>query len=301
MRRVAVLMSTAESDPEALPRMNALRQGLQAHGWTEGRNIQIIHRWFANDLERAKVYATELVGLAPDVIVAHTAPAVIAASQYTRVIPIIFVQVADPVGRGIVDNMARPSGNVTGFINLESSIGGKWLQLLKEVAPVVARVAVVFNPKMTPDVVYLSTIRSLAPQVGAKVIALPVHDATEIESAVSTFAREPNGGLLVLPDITTNVHRALIIAQAARYRLPAVYSYRYFATGGGLIAYGADTTDLFRGAASYVDRTLRGAKPSELPVQAPTKYELVVNLKTARTLGLTVSPSLLARADEIIE
>ena len=302
MRRIGVLMAYAESDPEAQARVAAFREGLQKLGWTEGRNIRIDTRWAAADAEAMQRFAKELVALQPDLILSPTTPTTAALLQQTRTIPIIFANVADPVGSGFVASFPRPGGNVTGFTILEPTMAGKWLELLKEIAPRVNRVAFLFNPATAPYAeYYLNPFKAAAASFGVEAIVAPVRDTSELESVVAAQAREPNGGLIVMPDSFLVTHRAEITSLAARYRLPAVYPFRYFTELGGLLSYGSDLTDNYRRAATYADRILKGAKPSELPVQAPVKFELVINLKTAKALGLDVPPSLLARADEVIE
>jgi len=302
MRRIGVLIAFAENDPQGQAIIAALRRGLQELGWTEGRNIRIEYRFAGGNIERMRVYAAELVDLAPEVILVHSNPFLAALRQTNRVIPTVFAQVADPVGSGFVESMARPGGNITGFSNYESEIGGKWLDALKEIAPRVTRAAVLLHPETTANVAYLRAAEAAARSSGVTVTAAGVYDAAEIERAVTAFAAEPNGGLIVLPHPVTSVNRDLIAALAARHRLPAVWPFRFFiATNGGLVSYGIDVTDLFRRATVYVDRILRGARPGELPVQLPTKFELVINLKTAKALGLEVPGTLLARADEVIE
>ena len=301
VRRVGVLMGTVEGDPEGQRYIKAFQQGLQALGWAPGRNVQIEYRWCGSDTDRIQTYAAELVGLKPDVILAQTSLITAPLQRETRTIPIIFTQVNDPVETGIVASMAHPGGNITGFTSFELTVGGKWLQILKEIAPSVTRVAVILNPVQSPQIAILHAIEAVAPSVGVPVTVAGVHDAAEIERVISAFARELNGGLIVLPNPVTIVNRELIIALADRYRLPAVYAYRYFITDGGLMSYGVDLADLYRRAAGYVDRILKGDKPADLPVQAPTKYDHVINLRTAKALGLTVPPQLLARADEVIE
>ena len=302
VRRIGVLMGFLESDPEAQARVAAFREGLQKLGWTEGRNVQIDTRWAALDAQAMQRFAKELVGLQPDVILAHTTPATLAAQQETRTIPIVFVQVADPVGSGLVASFSRPAANVTGFTTVEPTMGGKWLEVLKEVAPRVARVASVFNPATAPySEHYLNSFKAAAASFGVEAIVARVHDATTLESAISAQAREPNGGLIVLPDLSMANYRDAIIALAARHRVPAIYPFRYFAASGGLLSYGSDPLDQVARAATYADRILKGTSPSELPVQAPVKFELVINPKTAKALGLEIPPTLLARADEVIE
>jgi len=296
VRRIGVLMGFLESDPEAQARVAAFREGLQKLGWTEGRNVQIDTRWAALDAQAMQRFAKELVGLQPDVILAHTTPATLAAQQETRTIPIVFVQVADPVGSGLVASFSRPAANVTGFTTVEPTMGGKWLEVLKEVAPRVARVASVFNPATAPySEHYLNSFKAAAASFGVEAIVARVHDATTLESAISAQAREPNGGLIVLPDLSMANYRDAIIALAARHRVPAIYPFRYFAASGGLLSYGSDPLDQVARAATYADRILKGTSPSELPVQAPVKFELVINLKTAKALGLDV-PWIPARA-----
>jgi putative ABC transport system substrate-binding protein len=302
VRRIGVLMGIAESDAEARSRATAFQQGLQELGWTEGRNVRIDYRWAADDSERIRGYAAELVALAPDLIVASTTPVVTVLQHATRTIPIVFLQVTDPVGAGIVASLARPGGNITGFITFEFSMGGKWLETLSLIAPRIKRVAMIFNPGTAPfSDSFIRVVKAAAPKFAVEAVATPVHDVAELESAIGAFADKPDGGLVVLPDVFNTTNRETIVALAARHRLPAVYPFRYFAASGGLISDGVDTTDLFLRSVSYVDRILKGAKAAELPVQAPSKFELVINLKTAMALGLTVPQSLLARADEVIE
>jgi putative ABC transport system substrate-binding protein len=301
MRRIGVRMNLASDDAEGQARLAAFHQGLQQLGWTVGRNVQIDYRWGAGDADRIRKFAAELIALAPDVILSAGSPSVAALQQATRTVPIVFATVVDPVSSGFVDTLARPGGNITGFTLFEYSISGKWLQLLKEIAPRMTRAAVIRDPALTAGGGQLGVIQAVAPSVGAEVTPVNVRDAGEIERAITAFALSPNGGLVVTGSTLAGVHRDLIIALAARHQLPAVYAQRYFVTGGGLISYGPDSIDPYRRAASYVDRILKGEKPAGLPVQAPTKYELVINLKAAKALGLTVPDSLLARADEVIE
>ena len=302
MRRIGVLMAFAESDPQAQAWIAAFREGLQKLGWTEGRNIRIDTRWGALDAESRQRFAKELVALQPDLILSPTTATTAALLQQTRTIPIVFVQVADPVGSGFVASFPRPGGNVTGFTNLESSLGGKWLELLKEIAPRVVRVAMLFNPATAPYAEnFLNTFKAAAASFAVEAIAAPVRDTSEFESVIAAQARVPNGGLIVMPSPFTAVHRAEITSLAARHRLPAVYPFRFFAELGGLLSYGSDILDNYRRAATYADRILKGAKPSELAVQAPVKFELVINLKTAKALGLDVPLHLQQRADEVIE
>jgi putative tryptophan/tyrosine transport system substrate-binding protein len=300
-RRVGVLMGLTADDAEAQDRIAAFEQGLLQSGWTNGRNLQIDYRRGAGDTNSTRRYADELVALAPDVILASGGTAMGALLQATRTIPIVFTQTPDPVAAGFVASLARPGGNATGFTTSEYGISGKWLELLKEIAPSVTRAAVLRNPTIPAGIGQFASIQSVAPLFGVELSPVDVRDAGEIERDVTAFAHGSNSGLIVTSSASAAVHRELIIKLAARYRLPAVYSYRYFATSGGLISYGPDPVDQWRRAAGYVDRILRGEKPADLPVQTPTKYELAINLKTAKTLGLTVPPSLLARADEVIE
>jgi putative ABC transport system substrate-binding protein len=302
MRRIGVLTSGADADdPDGRARSAAFLQGLQQLGWTDGRNIRIDYRWGAGDADNMRKYAAELVSLVPDVILASGTATVAPLLQETRTVPIVFVQVADPVGAGFVDSLAKPGGNATGFVLFEYGISGKWLEMLKDIAPTMRRAAVIRDPALSAGTGQFGAIQSVAPSVGVEVSPLNVRDAGEIERAVVAFARSSDGGLIVTASALSVVHRDLIIALAARHRLPAVYYRRIFATAGGLISYGPDVTDQNRRAAGYVDRILKGEKPADLPVQAPTKYELVINLKTAKALGLEIPPMLLARADEVIE
>jgi putative ABC transport system substrate-binding protein len=299
VRRIGVLMNLAADDPEGQARLTAFAQGLQQLGWTDGRNVRIDYRWAAGDAAAFHRYAEELLALAPDIILASATPSVQALQKVTRTVPIVFALVADPVGAGIVESLARPGGNTTGFTPMEYGISAKWLELLKEIAPRVTRVAVLRD--LTIGLGQLGAIQAVAPLFGVELRAGGLRDAGEIERTVTAFAGSSNAGLIVTASTSGAVHRDLITMLAARYRLPAVYSFRYYVTGGGLISYGANTFDIHRRAASYVDRILKGEKPADLPVQTPTKYELVINLKTARALGLEIPPTLLARADEVIE
>lgn len=301
MRRIGVLTGLAESDPDVKAWLTAFEQGLQKLGWSQGRNLRIDYRWAGNDEPRLRSYAAELVGAAPDVLFAAATPALVALNRETRSVPIVFVQVADPVKLGFVATLARPGGNITGFTTFEYSIGGKWLELLKDTAPGTTRVAVIFDPRNPTQAQYVQGIEASAPSFGVHLILAPVRDAAELERAIDAFAQEPNGGLIVAPNIVTILHRDLIIALAARHRLPAVYPYRVFTTGGGFMSYGIDLDDTYRRAASYVDLILKGAKPGDLPVQLSSKFELVINLKTAKALGLTIPEPFLQRADEVIE
>jgi ABC-type uncharacterized transport system substrate-binding protein len=301
MRRVGVLIPRPTNDPASLTRMLAFQQGLQRLGWTEGRNVRIETQWAGGSAEAIRKHSAELAELAPDVVLAHGGATVGPLLMATSVVPIVFVSVTDPVGAGFVDNLARPGGNATGFILFEYTLSGKWPELLKQIAPGVKRVAVLRDPAMGAGPGQFGVIQALAPSLGVEVTPVNVRDASEIERAVAAFARFSNGGLIVTGSALTAVHRDLIVSLAARHKLPAVYFERPFVIGGGLISYGPDIVDQYRRAAGYVDRILKGEKPADLPVQAPTKYELVINLKTASALGLEVPPTLLARADEVIE
>src|SRR6516162_6230320 len=301
VRLIGVLMNYAETDPVSHFLLAAFAQGLQQLGWTIGQNVKVDYRWGGGDAEARRKHAAELVALAPDVILAHSSAALAPLLQVTRTVPIVFTIVADPVGAGYVDSLARPGGNVTGFAWAEYSIGGKWLEMLKEIAPRVTRAAVLRDAALAVGTGQFGAIQSVAPSFGVELTPVGVRGAEEIERGITTFAQGTNSGLIMTGSTGALFHRGLIVRLAARHRLPAVYFGRYFVTGGGLISYAPDYIDLFRRPASYVDRILKGEKPSELPVQNPTKYELVINLKTARTLGLTVPPTLLARADEVIE
>ncbi len=303
MRRIGMLMPLAATLASMKLEVAAFVRQLQDLGWTEGRNLQIDYRFAAGDAEQMQVFARELVALQPDVICGRSTPVMAALLKQTRTIPIVFALVSDPVGDHFVESLARPGGNVTGFTNAELSLAGKWLELLKEIAPDIKRVAFIFDPKLAPGggSYYTRLVEAAAPSLGVVAIASPAHDAVEIEHSISEFVREPNGGLLVLPDGTTNTHRGLIIALAARHGVPAIYTFPDLVMDGGLMSYGVDVVDIFRRAAVYVDRILKGAKPAELPVQLPTKYQLVINLKTAKALGLNVSSQLQQRADEVIE
>jgi len=303
IRRIGLLIPFAESDVEAQAQIAAFHEALRTLGWNEGRNVRIDYRWAAQDTARIRAFAKELIELQPDVILARTTPVTAALQKETRTIPIVFAVVSDPVGDGIVASLARPGGNVTGFTNVDASLGSRWLQLLKEIAPRIRRVAFMFDPKMAPGggAYYRRLIEGAAPSIGVQVIETAVHDAADIKRAIDAFTREPNGGLIVLPDVTNVNHRRGTISLAAHHRLPAIYPTDYFTKDGGLMSYGTDYLDLYRKAASYVDRILRGAKPNDLPVQGPIKFQLVINLKAAKALGLTIPPSLLQRADQVIE
>jgi putative tryptophan/tyrosine transport system substrate-binding protein len=301
VRRIGVLMTLAADDPEGQARLRAFVQGLQELGWTDGRNVRFDYRWPAGDAERIRRYAAELVALAPDVILAGGGAVVPSLLQATRTVPIVFTQTPDPVGAGFVNSLARPDGNVTGFTTYEYGISAKWLELLKEIAPHVTRAAVIRDAAIASGTGQWGALQSVAPSFGVELSPVNMLDAGEIERAVAAFARSPNGGVILTGSTLAVIHRDLIVTLAARHKLPAVYSGRFFVTGGGLTSYGPDSIDPHRRAAGYVDRILKGEKPADLPVQAPTKYELVINLKTAKALGLTVPPTLLARADEVIE
>ena len=301
IRRIGVLGSLAENDPEMQPRLAAFRQGLEKLGWSEGRNFRIDYRFAPGGAGQEQARAKEFVTLQPDVIVATNTPATAALQQESREIPIVFVNVSDPLGSGFVASLARPGGNITGWMLFEASITGKWLAMLKEVAPSLTRAAFLANPKTTPYDYFLNAAKTAASSLAIAVVPNPIEAAVDIERSIELFARAPDGGLVVLPDTTTLFHRDLIIALAAQHRLPAVYAFRSIVAAGGLMSYSVDFVALLRQAASYVDRILRGTKPSDLPVQAPTKYETVVNLKTAKALGFEVPPSLLVRADAVIE
>ena len=301
MRHVGLLLGYSEGDAEGNASAAAFRQRLQELGWTEGRNIRIDSRWAGADPNKARAFAKELIGMTPDVIVPSSNLVTEIVQQETHTIPVVFVFVGDPVGSGFVTNVAHPGGNLTGFPVFETAIAGKWVEIFHEAAPHVGRVAFIMVPETPAHVGFLRAAEAAALPLRVKLIALGVHTAAEIERAISEFAREPNGGLIVAPHAVTVEHRNVILGLAAQHRLPALYSLRNVAQNGGLISYGTNPIDPFRQGASYVDRILKGEKPGDLPVQLPTKYELVVNLKTAKALGLAVPPSLLARADEVIE
>jgi ABC-type uncharacterized transport system substrate-binding protein len=301
VRQMGVLISLEETDPEAQARVSAFREGLQALGWSEGRNVRADYRYVAGDIGRAERHAAEMVAQGVEVIVVNSSPLLTAVQRQTCTVPIVFVQVADPVGGGFVESLSRPGGNTTGFTTFEYTIGAKWMELLKEIAPGIVRAAVLRDPTFAAPAAQYGAIQTAAPSFRVQIRPIGVRDAAEIERAIDLFARDPHGGLIVLPGPLASKYRDVIIASALRHALPTVYPYRYFTIRGGLISYGFDNLDLFRRAASYVDRILKGEKPADLPVQAPTKYELVINLKTAKALGLDVPPTLLARADEVIE
>ena len=301
MRRIGVLMGTAADDPEGQTRHTSLLKALAQLGWTDGGNVRINSRWGAGDADLSRRYAEELVALAPDVILAAASASVAPLQKATRNVPIVFASVIDPVGAGFVASLARPGGNITGFTVFEYGTSGKWVELLKQIAPGVTRAAVIRDPAITSGIGQFAAIQGAAPPFGVEVSPVGVRTAEEIERGIAEFAHGSNGGLIVTAGTLANINRNLIIALAARYRLPAVYSDRPFVVRGGLISYGPDRVDQYRRAAGYVDRILKGEKPADLPVQAPTKYDLVINLKTAKALGIEVPPMLLARADEVIE
>jgi putative tryptophan/tyrosine transport system substrate-binding protein len=301
MRRIGVLMAVAADDPEGQARLTIFVQALQQLGWTDGRNMRIDVRWGAVDADRYRKYAEELVALAPDVILAGSSAALAPLQRATRILPIVFAGIADPVGGGYVDSLARPGGNVTGFSLFEYGIAGKWLELLKQIAPAVTRAAVMRDPTILLGIGQWAVIQAMAPSTGVDLSLVNMRDASDVERDIVAFARSSNGGLIVTAGTWGTVHRELIIMLAARYKLPAVYFERFFVTGGGLISYGPHMIDQYQRAAGYVDRILKGEKAADLPVQTPTNYELAINLKTAKALGLTVPPSVLARADALIE
>jgi putative ABC transport system substrate-binding protein len=301
MRRIGVLSSLAADDAETQARHAAFLQGLQEKGWTSGRNVQIDYRWGAGDADRFHKYAAELVALTPDVILATGSPVTAALLQVTRTLPIVFAQVPDPVANGFVASLAQPGGNVTGFTIYEYGTSAKWIELLKEIAPHVTRAAVLRDPAIASGIGQLAAIQGVAPALGMEVRPIGVREPAEIEHGISALAGSANAGLIVLAAPLSIVHRELIITLATRHRLPTVYGLRFFATSGGLISYGPDTIEPYRRAAGYVDRILKGEKPGDLPVQTPTRYDLVLNLRAAKAIGLTVPPTVLARADEVIE
>ena len=302
MRRIGLLSFYAENDPEWQRYIAKFLKPLEQLGWVSGRNVQIDYRWAEADRDRFQRYATELVGLKPDLIVGQSTPAVAALLRATRAIPIVFVNVSDPVGSGFIESLARPGGNITGFSNFEPAMGGKWVELLKDIAPHVAHIALMSNPATSPQARgYLPSIETAAESLGLQAIATQVHDTADIERVIAAFGRDPGGGLIMLSDGFTLAHRGLIARLAEQYRVPVVYPFREFAKSGGLLSYGVDMASQFGQAAPYVDRILKGAKPGDLPVQGPTRFELIVNLKTARALGLEVPAQLLGIADEVIE
>jgi putative tryptophan/tyrosine transport system substrate-binding protein len=301
VRRIGVLMGPDENDPKAKLLLSPFTQALAGLGWTDGRNLRMDLRWAGGDINRLRALAQELVGLQPDIILTDTTPVTAAVQRETRTIPIVSVGVSDPVASGIVARLDRPSGNITGFATDEASLGGKWLQLLSEIAPGLRRAAIMFNPDTAPVSSFMPSLETAARSLKVVPIIAPVHSDVEIETAITALGREPGCGLVVMPDTFMVVHRAPSILAAARNNVPAVYEQSVYARADGLLSYGVDAVDLFRRAASYVDRILRGAKPAELPVQLPAKFEMVLNLKTAKALGLTVPQSILLRADEVIE
>jgi putative ABC transport system substrate-binding protein len=302
VRSIGVLMPGDENDPWWKPRLSAFAQALADLGWTDGRNLRMDFRWYGDDINRSRAFAQELVGLQPDIIVTNSTAATVAVQRETRTIPIVFAGVTDPVAQRIVARLDRPGGNVTGFADFgDASLGGKWLELLSEIAPGLKRAAIMFNPDTSQAPTFMPSLETAARSLKVALIIAPVHSDAEIETAITALGREPGGGLFVMPDVFAQVHRASIISAAARSNVRAVYFASFFARDGGLLSYGPDWVDIYRRAGSYVDRILRGAKPAELPVQLPTKYEMVVNLKTAKALGLTVSLTLQAIADEVIE
>ena len=301
MRRIGVLAAAAEDEPEMKARLAVFRQGLEKLGWSEDRNVRVDTRFAAGRADQFQVLSKELVALKPDAILAHTTPVAAALQRESRAIPIVFISVSDPIGSGFVASLARPGGNPTGVLQYEASITGKWLAMLKEIAPGLARAALLANPKTTAYDYFRRSAEALAPSLAIELVPSPVENATDIERAIESLVRASNGGLILPPDSTTLLHRDLIISLANRHRLPAVYALRSYVAAGGLMSYDTDQVDVLRKAAIYVDRILRGAKPADLPVQAPTKYETVLNLKTAKALGFTVPPGLLVAADEVIE
>jgi putative ABC transport system substrate-binding protein len=301
VRQVGVLTALDASDSQVTAWLTAFEEGLQKLGWGQGRNLRIDYRWAAGDDQRLRTYAAELVGAAPDVLFAAATPALVALNRETRSLPIVFVQVSDPVKLGFVASLARPGGNMTGFTTYEYSIAGKWLELLKDTAPGTTRVAVIFDPSNPSQAQYMQAIEASSPSFGVQLSLAAVRNAAEVERAIDAFAQQPNGALIVPPNVVTILNRDLIISLAARHRLPAVYAYRFFASSGGFMSYGVDLADTYRRAAAYVDLILKGTKPGELPVQLSAKFELVVNLKAAKALGLTIPEPFLQHADEVIE
>ena len=301
LRRIGVLMNVAATDSEGQAQVAAFLEALQQLGWGEGRNVRVDTRWGENDVELDRRYATELLAFAPDVILASSTLSVAALRRVTRTLPIVFAGVSDPIGAGFADTLARPGGNVTGFMIFEYSLSGKWLELLKEIAPQLMRAAVLRDAANPAGIAQFAAVQTVAQSLGVELRPVDTHDGGEIERSIASFARDANGGLIVTPGASVSAHHDLIVMLAARYKLPAVYSSRPMIIAGGLICYGPDIADQFRQAAGYVDRILKGEKPADLPVQAPTKYELVINLKTAKALGLELPASVLGRADEVIE
>jgi putative tryptophan/tyrosine transport system substrate-binding protein len=301
VRRIGVLMPLDESDPLAKTFVSTLTQTLADLGWIDGRNMRMDLRWHGSDADRIRALAQELIGLQPDIVVTNGVAATTAVQRETRTIPIVFANAGDPITSGLVSRLNQPGGNITGFANFEAAVGGKWLELLSEIAPGLKRVAIMFNPDTAPASAYRPSFETAFRSLRVAPIIAPVHGDVEIETAIIALGREPGGGLVVIPDALTLAHRVPIISAAARNNVPAIYAFSYFAREGGLLSYGADPVDSFRRVSSYVDRILRGEKPAELPVQLPTKYEMAVNLSTAKALGLTVSPAIMLRADEVIE
>jgi putative ABC transport system substrate-binding protein len=302
MRRVGVISGNAIGDAQAKLAQAVFTEALKELGWVEGRNIVIDYRWAAGDVEKMQVMAKELVNLRPDVIVGHTTPVVAALQRETQTVPIVFLAVSDPIGSGFVASLSRPGGNITGFINLESSLAGKWVEVLKQLAPRVTRAALIFNPQTAPySNYYMLPFESAGRSHGIEAVAEPVRNPEEIAAVVKNLAKTSTGGLVVMPDISTTRFKDVVISLAAQYRVPAMYPYQYMASAGGLISYGIDIVDLWRRAPASVDRILKGAKPADLPVEQPTKFEMVINLKTAKALGLTIPQSLLVRADDVIQ
>ena len=301
MRRIGVLLPFADGDSEANTWLAAFQQGLKTLGWEQNRNIRIDYRWTAGDQTRRMTYATELAGMGTDLLFVAGSPELAELHRQTAAIPIVFVQVSDPIDLGIITNLAHPGGNITGYVNFEHSIGAKWLGLLKDTAPNVSRVAVIFDPQNLAMTPYLEAVKAAAPSFGIQLALADVRNANDIGRAIDAFAQQPKGGMIVLPNAVTILHRDLIIALATQYKLPAIYSYPLFTRSGGLISYGVDLVDQYRRAASYVDLILKGSKPGDLPVQLPTKYVLIINLKTAKALGLTIPEAFLQTADEVIE
>ena len=301
VRRVGVLIGTTANDPETKRRVEALRLGLREKGWVENTNLQFDFRFSGSNPDRMEQYAKEVTDLRPDVIVVHSNDFLAALIRTGSLVPTVFAQVGDPVGSGFVDSLSHPGGHLTGFTTFEPEIGGKWLQTLKEIAPHIQRCLILFDPNIAANSEYLDAAQNAASAIGIAATPAPIHDASELRNTIASFAAGSPGGLIVMPSPLTGVNRKRIIESAAEHRLPAIYAFRFFAMSGGLISYGADTADLYRRAAAYVARILKGEKPADLPVQQPTKFELVINLKAAKALGLTIPPSVLARADEVIE
>jgi putative tryptophan/tyrosine transport system substrate-binding protein len=303
VRHVGILMGYAEDEPDTQARIKAFKQAFEQLGWKDGHDVAFTYRFGVGEMDRVRGYARELVEAKPDLIVCETTPTLKALADQTKTIPIVFVSVTDPVSNGFVTELARPGGNITGFTNFEATMGGKWIELLKKIAPASSRAGVIFNPETAPGggSFFLKSVAASAPALQVEILPFPVRSDDEIGRVIAGLGREPGGGLIVMLDIFAAVHRPAIIAQAATHRVPAVFPWRFGATDGGLVAYGVDVVDLHRRAAGYADRILKGAKPADLPVQQPTKFELVINLKTAKALGIEVSPTLLATADEIIE